>query len=175
MKRNTQELTRISLLAALCVIGGMISIPVGPVPVTLQSLFVLLAGLLLTPRAAFLSQLLHLILMMLLRGAQIVMTPSFGFLFGFMAAATLISWLRHNKSVNHYGLLALFPTVTIYLVGTPYMAFILNVILESGLSVKQILTSGMVLFLPGDFLKALIAIVIAKRLEKSNVIISSKS
>lgn len=170
MKANTQEITRISLLAALSVIGGMIVIPIGPVPVTLQTLFVLLAGLLLSPRAAFFSQLLHLILMLLLRGAPIIMIPSFGFLFGFMAAATLIAWLKHHEHVKNYGVLVLIGTFVIYLVGTPYMAFILNIVLESGLSFPQVLSAGVILFLPGDFGKALIAILIVKRLKKTTLV-----
>ncbi|MDQ1330177.1 MAG: biotin transport system substrate-specific component, partial [Thermodesulfobacteriota bacterium] len=36
-----------SLLAALTAVGAYIAIPVGPVPIVLQSLFILLAGLLL--------------------------------------------------------------------------------------------------------------------------------
>ncbi|MBW2084533.1 MAG: biotin transporter BioY, partial [Deltaproteobacteria bacterium] len=39
-----------SLFAALTAVGALISIPIGPVPIVLQNLFVLLAGLLLGSR-----------------------------------------------------------------------------------------------------------------------------
>ena len=39
-----------SLLAALIAVGAYLAIPIGPVPIVLQNLFVLLAGLLLGSR-----------------------------------------------------------------------------------------------------------------------------
>lgn len=46
----------ISLFTALTAIGAFISIPLGDVPITLQSMFALLAALLLGPKLASLSQ-----------------------------------------------------------------------------------------------------------------------
>ncbi|UJF16400.1 biotin transporter BioY [Jeotgalibaca sp. MA1X17-3] len=164
MKISVQDTTRISLMAALSFVGGMIAIPVGPVPVTLQTLFVLLSGFILSVPAAFLSQLLHLLLVLLVKGFQTTMSPSFGFLIGFILSATLIAWLRENKKMENLSLLAIIGTVVIYLVGTPYMAFILNVVLESHLSLLQILMSGVILFLPGDIIKGIIAVMTVKSL-----------
>lgn len=158
MKISVHDLTRISLMAALSFVGGMIAIPLGPVPITLQTLFVLLSGFILTAPAAFLSQLLHMLLVLIVRGFQTVMSPSFGFLIGFMAAATLMAWLRDNQKVKTISLLAGIGTAVIHLIGTPYMAFILNVVLGNNLTVMQILMSGVILFLPGDFLKGIIAV-----------------
>lgn len=42
------------------------------------------------------------------------------------------------------------------------MAFILNVVLENQLTLMQILLTGVLLFLPGDFLKGIMAVTIAK-------------
>lgn len=164
MKISVQDITRISLMAALSFVGGMIAIPLGPVPITLQTLFVLLSGFILSAPAAFLSQLLHLLLVLLVKGFQTIMSPSFGFLIGFMLAATLIAWLRDHKKIENLSLLALIGTIVIYLVGTPYMTFILNVVLESQLSFLQILMSGVILFLPGDIMKGIIAVIIVKGL-----------
>ena len=46
------------------------------------------------------------------------------------------------------------------------MAIILNVFLELGLSFSQLLISGVLLFLPGDGIKAVLAVVLANRLRK---------
>ncbi len=51
-----------SLFTALMAVGAYISIPVGPVPMVLQNMFVLLAGLLLGPAWATASVLLYLFL-----------------------------------------------------------------------------------------------------------------
>lgn len=162
MKISVQNRTRISLMAALSFVGGLIAIPVGPVSISLQTLFVLLSGFILSVPAAFLSQLLHMLLILLVRGFQTILSPSFGFLISFMFAATLMAWLRDTKNVQNLPLLALIGTIVIYLIGTPYMAFILNVVLESNLTFMQVLLSGVILFLPGDFLKGVVAVVTVK-------------
>ena len=53
MKLSTRDLTQISIFAALTFVSGFLSIPVGPVPITLQTLMVLLTGFFLRPTAAF--------------------------------------------------------------------------------------------------------------------------
>ena len=50
---NTEQLRRTvqaSLFAALIAAGAFLAVPIGPVPIVLQNMFVLLAGLLLGPR-----------------------------------------------------------------------------------------------------------------------------
>lgn len=64
MKNRGTTLTSVFLvLFTLCMVAGAyIKIPVGPVPIALTSLFVLLAGLLLGPRLGLLSVLFYLLL-----------------------------------------------------------------------------------------------------------------
>ena len=47
---DLQKLVLASLFAALTAVGAFIAIPIGPVPIVLQNLFVMLMGLLLGPR-----------------------------------------------------------------------------------------------------------------------------
>lgn len=164
MKFKAQDLTRISFMAALTFISGFVVIPLGPVPITLQTLFVLLTGFILSERAAFFAQLLHLLLAVLIRGASIVMAPSFGFLIAFVVVAPFIAWLKNKRNIRNFTLLTILATLIIYLIGTPYMVFILNVVLESGLSFVEIVTSGVLLFLPGDIIKGIMAVMVIKSL-----------
>ena len=168
MKINAKTVTQISILGALSFISGFIAIPIGPVPITLQTIFVLLSGLLLPPKAAFFSQVIHLLLNLLIKGGQAILTPSFGFLFGFIVAATIMSvWLaRHKRTTADYVIAVIIGSVLIYLVGLPYMGFILNNYLGAGYTITNIIWMGMGLFIPGDILKAGFAIFIAKRLKK---------
>nr|WP_321303209.1 ECF transporter S component [uncultured Trichococcus sp.] len=167
MKLSTRDLTQISIFAALTFVSGFLSIPVGPVPITLQTLLVLLTGFFLRPKAAFFAQSLHLLLKLLLGGFQYLLSPSFGFVFGFVAAATLISYLVHKKegSFLNYGLAAIAGTIVMYAIGLPYMAAILNGIMGNQFGLAEIFQMGMILFIPGDIGKALLAIILADRLK----------
>ncbi|MBM6615482.1 biotin transporter BioY [Desemzia sp. RIT804] len=155
-------------MAALTFISGFIMIPMGPVPFTLQTLLVLVTGLLLKPRAALLTQVLHLLLKLLLGGGQSILSPSFGFLFGFIAAAWAMSilLLKWENSFVSYMKATIIGTVLIYLIGMPYMAVILNGYLGAGYTITQVFWMGMGLFIPGDLLKAGLAVLIAVRVKK---------
>ncbi|SFE16233.1 biotin transporter BioY [Trichococcus pasteurii] len=167
MKLSTRDLTQISIFAALTFVSYFISIPVGPVPITLQTLLVLLTGFFLRPRAAFFAQTLHLIMKVLLGGFQSFVSPSFGFVFGFIAAATLISYLVHKKDGNEfsYGAAAIAGTIVMYAIGLPYLAMILNGFMGNSFGVKEIFEMGMLLFIPGDIAKGLLAVILADRLK----------
>lgn len=176
MKMTVRDLTLASLFTALTAVGAFVSIPLGPVPVTLQSLFVLLAGMTLAPKVAVLSQTVYILLGLaglpifsgFMGGLQTVLRPSFGFLIGFVAAAFVVSVVsRSGKSIGGYILAGALGTVTMYLIGIPYMAFILNGVMGSGLSFGAILNMGLFLFLPGDILKVVLAGVVATRFEKT--------
>ena len=47
---DLQKLVLASLFAALTAVGAFVAIPIGPVPIVLQNLFVMLMGLMLGPR-----------------------------------------------------------------------------------------------------------------------------
>lgn len=176
MRLTTKEITFASLFGALSFVSGFFSIPVGPVPLTLQTMLVLLSGLLLTPGAAVLSQVLHLLLKLLLGGFQSFLSPSFGFLFGFILAAFCLSaWRQKRQGKVSYTLLAGVGTALIYMIGLPYMAFILNVILGNSFNLQEILMMGMITFLPGDFLKAVAAVAIARTLARNSLFLPQKA
>lgn len=166
MNVKTSELTKISLLAALSFVSSFISIPIGPVPVTLQTLFVLLTGLILQPKSAALAQLIHLLLSLLIRGFQSFLTPSFGFLISFIFGAFIISYLFKKQQYTLKGSIwaVLVGSVVIYLIGLPYMAYILNVYMGLDYSTYQIMMTGMIVFIPGDAVKAATAVLTAKAL-----------
>lgn len=168
MTLSVRDLTQISLMAALTFISGFILIPMGPVPFTLQTLFVLVTGLLLKPKAALLTQVLHVVLKLVLGGGQSVLSPSFGFLFGFILAAWVISrmLLKWENNIVSYAKATIVGTFLTYLIGMPYMALILNGYLGAGYSITQVFWTGMGLFIPGDLVKAGLAVLIAMRIRR---------
>ena len=166
-KLTTREVTLSSLMAALTLISGYISLPFGPVPFTLQTLFVLLTGLMLQKRAAFLAQSLHLFLILIFKGFQSFLSPSFGFVIGFIVGAYLMARFLENRpfSIKSATVALLIGSSIFYLLGLPYMAFILNGYLDLNLANSLILKTGFLLFIPGDIVKAIFAFLISARLQ----------
>ena len=171
VKLNTKDITEIGMFAALTAIGASISIPLGPVPITLQSLFVLLSGLVLGSRKAFFSQTAYVLLVFagFSGGIQSVTNPSFGFVIGFVASAFFAGKISEKQmySTKNSALSVLAGTLVIYAIGIPYMYYVLNIILAENLNIIQILSMGMFMFIPGDILKAVIAVIIWKKFRKN--------
>ncbi len=102
---RTRRAVTAALLAALLAASAWIAIPVGTVPVTLQVFIVLLAGLLLTPRAAFAAVGVYLLLGAAglpvfsggLSGPGVLAGPTGGYLLGFLLAAPAVSVLRRSR------------------------------------------------------------------------------
>lgn len=174
MKLTTKEMTLVSMFTGLTAIGAFISIPLGEVPVTLQTLFVILSGLILGPKLGALSQTIYIILGLVgvpifaefNGGPQAVMKPSFGFIIGFVFAAYIIGKIAHSEngsSTKNIWIASLVGTIVIYLFGLPYMYYMLNIVMAKGLSFNAIVKMGCLLFLPGDLLKFIVASVVAMK------------
>lgn len=172
MKISTKEMILIAMFAGLTAIGAGISIPLGEVPITMQTLFVILSGLILGSRLAALSQLVYIVLGLIgipifagfTGGIQSIIKPSFGFLIGFVFAAYIVGKISHLEgeiSTKRIWIASIVGTGVIYLFGLPYMYYILNILMTQSLSFGTIIKIGCLLFLPGDFLKLIIASVVA--------------
>jgi biotin transport system substrate-specific component len=165
-----------SLMAALTAAGAYIAIPIGPVPIVLQNLFVMLAGLLLGRRWGLIS-----ISVYLLAGAVGLpvfaggtgglgkfIGPTGGYLLGFAAAAFLIGAIsergRGKVVVDVFAMIA--GSLVIYLFGVAWLKVV------TGMSLTKAVSIGMLPFLPGDTVKIVAAIPIAKTLRP---IITEKS
>lgn len=102
---NIRRLIRISLMTAILAVLTQISLPIGPVPFTLQTLAVLLSGFILGPRDGFISVLVYLLLGALgvpvfagfSGGLDKLLGPTGGYLFSFLFTA-LISGYIYNKA-----------------------------------------------------------------------------
>ena len=146
-----------SLLVAL---SAQIELPMWPVPVTLQTLTVLLVGGVLGSRLGVLSLMLYLFegaigLPVFAGGAGSLAHfagPTAGYLFGFVAAATIVGWFCErgwDRNVATAVFVMLIGTITIYLFGLPWLAQFTGW--------DQVFQLGFVPFIPGDILKAIVA------------------
>ena len=157
-----------ALFAALTAVGGYIAIPIGPVPIVLANLFVMMAGLLLRVKWAASSIGIFLFLGAIglpvfaggKSGLAALFGPTGGFLFGYLAAAVVISLIcRIGKTSIVKDIAALVTGIAvIYLLGVPWLKYTLSFDWGKTLSI------GMIPFIPGDIVKGVAAVFIARSL-----------
>lgn len=175
MKISTKEMVLVAMFTGLTAIGAGISIPLGEVAITMQTLFVILSGLILGPKLGALSQLIYIFLGLIgipifanfTGGPQSIMKPSFGFIIGFVFAAYAVGKISNREngfSKKRIWLASIFGSLVIYLFGLPYMYYILNIVMAKGLSFEIIIKIGCLIFLPGDILKLVMASMVATRI-----------
>lgn len=171
MKIKTKDMILVALFAALTAVGGFISIPIGTVPVTLQSFFTLLSGIILGPFLGMLSQLIYVLIGLIgipvfaggTGGVSTIFTPSFGYLIGFIIAPLLIGKIA--KTQNKLGIVkaviaCILGSLLVYLVGLPYMYIILKYVSKVNISLLKTFQIGFFIFIPGDLIKCIIASII---------------
>lgn len=166
---RTKLLVLAALLGALCYISSLFRIPIGPVPFTLQTATVLLTILLLPLKAAVAAQLIHFCLLLLMGGGTaIFLSPSFGFILGFIVAAAVVPHfvVGHQFSWQRAVIAVLIGEGIFYLIGIPYMAWILTAFKGMSLTLYGVLSMGLIPFIIPDLVKAFIAVLLAKRLQR---------
>jgi biotin transport system substrate-specific component len=158
--RLVWRLVGIAVFTLVSIVSARLSIPMSPVPFTLQPLAVLLAGMVLGARDGALSQLAYLALIASglpvdanMLGQAALFGPTGGYLLGFVAAAFTAGWLvEHGANRLWQRLLAgVAGILVIYLFGIPVL------MLATGLSFDRAITVGAAPFLVPDIAKALLA------------------
>jgi len=172
MAKSSNSLRRMvyaSMFGALTAIGSLIVIPLQPLPITLQTLFTGLAGILLGGYTGALSQIVYVILGVIglpvfaggKAGLGTLMGPSGGYLIGFIVAAYIIGKLveaRKEPGLVWIGLSLVIGNLVIYTLGVAQLS------LAAHLSISKALLVGVVPFLVGDLLKLVTATLIALKL-----------
>lgn len=170
-KLTVRDLTMISLFTALICVSGYIRIdlPFG-VPLTAQTLAVMLAGSVLAPRQAAFSLITYLLLGAAgapifaggTAGLPIIMGKTGGYLIGFLVGAIVISLIRGKKSgLISLGLANIIGGIVIVnLFGAIWLNYI------TGIGMVKTFMVGVLPYIPGDLFKAVIATVIANKLNK---------
>lgn len=172
MKISTKEMALVSLFTALTAIGAGISIPLGTVPITMQSIFVILSGIILGPKLGALSQIVYVVLGLIglpvfanfTGGLQSILKPSFGFIIGFIFASYIAGKISHSDgmvSKSKIWMASITSSIVIYMIGLPYMYYIINIAMSKRMSFEVILKTGFLIFLPGDILKFIVASLIS--------------
>ncbi len=168
--RNPRLLIFSALMAALTAIGAyiMIPLPISPVPVTLQNLFVVLSGMLLGAKAGFLSQIIYLALGLIglpvfaggTAGVGVLFSPTGGYLMAFPLAAYVIGKIS-GGNIKIDAVSASIGMILIYVLGASFMVALWD------FTPVQALSAGVFPFLPGDIFKVVVAIAITVSMPRS--------
>lgn len=155
-----------SLFAALTAAGAYLFVPIGPVPIVLQNMFVFLAGLLLGSRWGLASVAVYLLagacgLPVFAGGTGGIgrfAGPTGGFLLGYLPVVFLIGSIadrRRGRMPWDVAAMVL-ATAALYACGVPWLKAV------TGMPWAKTLAVGMYPFLLGDALKIAAAALIAK-------------
>lgn len=170
-----RQFARAAVLAALIGASVLVTIPIplSPAPITLQVLFVFLAGLVLGPVWGGFSVLLYLVagavglpvFAGMNGGLGVLFKSTAGYLWAYPIAAILIGIVVHRGTTLRdlrdvslpliVGALVM-ATIVIYGMGTAYMAWLLE------MTAWEAISAGALPFLPGELLKMVAAIAIVR-------------
>jgi len=176
-QKRSKILIKISLtalFAALTAAGTFIAIPIGPVPIVLQNLFVVLSGLILGPFLGGAATALYLLAGILnfpvfaggTGGIARFAGPTGGFLIGYLLAAISAGLIAGKPGINdRIPLPRLVAAVTVsflvvYIPGVAWLKFSRN------MDWMRALMAGFIPFIIGDALKGIVAVLVSRRLRK---------
>jgi biotin transport system substrate-specific component len=167
-RKQLQLVVYASLMAALISVGAYLQIPlpVGPVPLVLQNLFVLLAGLLLGSRWGLYSVGVYLLVGAIglpvfvggKGGLAHFLGPTGGYLLGFAGCALVTGFVAEKLRAPAFKdiLAVILGSLTIYLFGIPWLKLV------TAMSWEKTVMVGMLPFLPGDAIKGATAVLLAR-------------
>jgi len=155
-----------SLMAALTAVGAYIHVPIGPVPIVLSTLFVLLSGLLLGSRWGLASMALYLFVgaigMPVFSGGRggfaHFLGPTGGYLFGYLLASLLTGMISERSHGNFFWeiIAVIIGSLAIYGLGVPWLKTVTQ------MSWPKTFIVGMIPFIIGDAVKASVALILAR-------------
>ena len=166
--KTTRNLVLCALFAALIAVGTHIRIPAPLLPLTLQTLFVILAGLVLGKKYGAVSVCVYVaagvIGLPVFTGS--VLSPSFGYILGFIAGAWTAGYIAEKFRPCFWTWTAggIAATLIIYIIGIPYYYAVSKYYLGNELGAKTLLVSFLLMPMPGALIKCVAAGLITQRL-----------
>lgn len=169
------KIALVALFAAITAAGAFIIIPIGPVPIVLQNLFVLLAGLILGPVLGGAAVGLYLLAGIVglpvfaggTGGIARLAGPTGGYLVGYLLSAIAAGLIAGRPVAG--GKTPLPRIIAAVVVGflIVYVPGVIWLKISQNLSFVRALVVGFLPFLIGDALKGVAAVLIAPRLRRT--------
>ncbi len=152
-----------------------ISIPWTPVPITAQTLAVLLSGVILGKYWGGVSQLLYVLIGTAgipwfsgaTGGFQVLIGPTGGYLSGFVLASLFIGYfsdkfIKTRNFITVFGIMTFANFVLIHIPGLIQLSFWFKLMKNQQLDILNLLWMGTIPFITGDIIKIIIASTLAK-------------
>lgn len=167
---KVKSLTRIALMASIISLLGPLTVPIGPIPLSLASLAIYLSLYVIGKKEGTISLLIYILLGLIGlpvfsgfgAGLSKVLGPTGGFIIGYLPMAFISGYFIDSYKNNPYKqfLGLVLGLVILYLFGSLWLA------LQASLSFKASLTLAVFPFIPGDLIKILLALYLGPSIEK---------
>jgi biotin transport system substrate-specific component len=165
-KSLAKDIISVLLFSILTGISAGFKIGIGAIPITMQTLIVLLSGAYLGSKKGAISQLTYLTIgitgipwFSMGGGLAYILSPTFGYLVGFIPASYIIGMLiEKNRNILNIIKSFIFGNFFIYSFGILWLSRIFDL--------SKSLTIGLYPFIVGDILKTFLAIIILKNIKK---------
>ncbi len=176
-KISTKQMAFVALMAAVICILAPISIPIGPVPISLTNLVLYFTIYLIGTKSAVCSYIIYLLLGTVglpvfsgfTGGVGKLIGPTGGYLIGFIPmiiiAGIIIEHSHDNKIIEMIGMIL--ATAVCYLIGTLYLSYSTN------MSFKAALIAGVLPFIAEDIIKMIIAMILGRKVKSRLKILGS--
>jgi biotin transport system substrate-specific component len=161
-----------AMFAALTAVGAFIAIPIGPVPITMQTLFVHLSGALLGSRLGALSQFIYVLAGVIglpvfaggASGLGVLLGPTGGYLIGFILGGGFLTGklveMKKKPGFIWIALSCVAGLILIYILGVAQLSVVADLPLTRAIAV------GVAPFLIGDAIKIIAATFITLKLRE---------
>lgn len=169
-KTNVREMALIAVMAAVTCVLGLLSVPIGVVPISFTNLAVYLAIYVLGCKRGTISYIVYLLIGLVgvpvfssfTGGVGKLFGPTGGYLIGFIFMALICGWFIDKfdcKLVPSFVGMVL-GTIVCYVFGTVWLAY------QAGMSFYAALAAGVLPFIIGDLVKMVIAAVIGPQVRR---------
>lgn len=167
---GTKQIACIGVLSAATCILAPLSIPIGPVPISLTNLVIYFSLYILGMKKGTLSYLIYLLIGMVglpvfsgfTSGPGKLFGPTGGYLIGFIPmailAGILIDRYTNKKLICLLGMIV--GTAICYAFGTIWLAY------QAHMDFTSAIWAGVIPFIPADFIKMLLAMLIGPQIRK---------
>ena len=170
MKLTTKDMTETAVMSALLCVLGPFSIPLGPVPLSLATLGVMLSVYILGTLKGTIACLIYLIMGAIglpvfsgfSGGFAKIAGPTGGYLIGYIFLALIAGWFiqRFNDKIWMQFLGMCLGTAVLYAIGTVWLARV------TGMTFSESLAAGVIPFVAGDLIKIIVSIFLGRAVKK---------
>lgn len=167
---TVQQIAVIGVMTAITCILAPLSVPIGPVPISLTNLAIYFSLYVLGTKEGTISYLVYLLIGLIgvpvfsgfTSGPEKLFGPTGGYLIGFIPMAILAGIFIDKFISNHILCLTgmILGTIICYALGTAWLSY------QANMDFRAALFAGVIPFIPGDLIKIMLAMLAGPQIRK---------